>query len=106
MACHGIPFEGYMAWNYLDLGALGADKELEGVDLVIDGLCEITIGYNEKDFSQATPPYLVIGDTLPNIGMIPFPMRAPSFQVRLTFLSDAPWQWSAANIYKLGEYGQ
>lgn len=106
MACHGIPFDGYMAWNFLDLGALGADKELEGLDLVIDGLCEISIGYNEKDFSQFVGPHLVTGDTLPGIGMIPFPMKAPSFQLRLTFLSDAVWTWNAANLYKLGEYGQ
>jgi hypothetical protein len=104
MSCHGTPFEGYMAWNYLDLGEIGIDKELAGVDLVINGTVQLAIGFNQKDSSQATAPFTVDGDTLPGIGMIPFPLTAPSFQVRLTFV-DEPWEWFASNIYKLGEAG-
>lgn len=100
-----VPFDGYMAWNYLDLGAIGVEKELEGIDLVIDGQAEVSIGYSQANDALATAAYAVSGDTLPGIGMLPFPLTAPSFQLRITFLSDEPWQWMAANIYKLGEYG-
>lgn len=101
----GTPFEGYMAWNYLDLGPIGVDKELEGCDVVISGKAELSIGFNQSDPSLATAPHELDGDTLPGVGMLPFPLTAPSFQVRLRFLADAPWSWQATNIYKLGEYG-
>lgn len=106
MACHGIQFTGYLAWNYLDLGPIGLEKELEGLDLAINGQANITIGYDQREGQEAlaTAPYLVDGDTLPGKGMLPFPMSAPSFQFRLTFpVQDTPWEWFAMNVYKTGE---
>jgi hypothetical protein len=102
-----VPFNGYMAWHYLDLGPIGIDKELEGLDLVITGSCEVSIGYDQRVGQEAlaTPAYAIDGDTLPGVGLIPFPMTAPSFQVRLTFGSEEPWTWYSTNIYKVGEYG-
>jgi hypothetical protein len=102
-----VPFDGYMAWQYLDLGPIGIDKQLEGLDLVITGLCDISIGYDQRVGQEAlaTSAYTVDGDTLPGVGLLPFPMTAPSFQVRLTFDSAEPWTWYATNIYKVGEYG-
>lgn len=94
-----------MAWNYLDLGAIGVEKQLEGIDMVITGSAEVSIGYDQNNVALATAPYAVDGDTVPGMGLLPFPLTAPSFQVRITFLADAPWTWSATNIYKLGEYG-
>lgn len=107
MACHGTKFTGYMAWNYLDLGAIGVEKELEGLDLVVNGQASISIGYDQRQGQEAlaTAGYAVDGDTLPGIGMLPFPLTAPSFQIRLTFpVQNAPWEWFATNIYKKGEY--
>ena len=104
MACHGTPFTGYMAWNYLDLGEIGIDKELAGLDMIINGRCEVSIGYSQANTALATAPYAIDGDTLPGTGMLPFPLTAPSFQVRITFM-DEPWEWFATNIYKLGEAG-
>lgn len=103
MACTSIPFEGYIAWNYLDLGPLGVEKELEGVDLVIQGEAVLTIGYNQANMALATEDYTVTGDTVPGLGFLPFPLTAPSFQVRLRFPGSQTWKWFAANIYKTGE---
>jgi hypothetical protein len=99
-------FQGYMAWNYLDLGAIGQQKDLEGIDLTIEGSCTVSIGWDERNGqeSAATPEFAIDGDTLPGMGMVPFPMSAPSFQLRITFLADEPWTWSAANMYKVGEW--
>lgn len=99
-------FQGYVAWNYLDLGAIGAQKDLEGVDLTIEGQCEVSVGWDERpgQESAATAPFAVDGDTVPGTGFIPLPMSAPSFQLRITFLADEPWKWSAANMYKVGEF--
>lgn len=95
----GEPFEGYIAWNYLDFGTLGLEKDLEGVDVVCTGEVTIAIGYNQKDQSMVTPGFTVDGDTLVNIGMVPFPLSAPSYQIRLTFSESQFWQWDSLNVY-------
>lgn len=106
-----VGFPGRMSWNYLDLGPLGVDKMMEGFDLVIgviddSGLivqnnnlvCNISFGYNQADRSQATQPYAVTGDTVPGT-MIPMPLTAPTFQVRLDFGTGQNWGWGALNMY-------
>lgn len=99
MACHGIPFGGYVAWPYLDFGALSADKELEGIDLVCTGEVSLSVGYNQRDQSQATAGYLIDGDTVPGEGMIPFPLTAASMQFRLTFTAGQVWELSALTVH-------
>lgn len=102
MTLQCTPFEGYMAWPYLDGGALGQDKELEGVDLVFTGTATLSIGYNQKDLTKATAGYTITGDTLPEEGIIPFPFTAPSMQFRLTFGSDTAWEWEALQAHFVG----
>jgi hypothetical protein len=94
-----VAFTGNITWPFLDFGALGLDKELEGIDLVCTGSCTINIGYDQTDFTLTTPNYVVAGDTLPGGGMIPFPMTAPSFQFSLTFGAGQAWKWEALNVY-------
>ncbi len=98
VAVSGTPFEGYISWPYLDFGILGVDKMLEGFDLVADGTFRVSFGYSQRDFSLATPDYALDGDTLVG-GMVPMPLTAPSFQLRLTFDADQSWEWFAANLY-------
>lgn len=92
------PFEGYLAWPYLDFGLLGIDKMLEGFDIVADGTFRVSFGYSQRDTSLATAEYAIDGDTLTG-GMVPMPLTAPSFQFRVTFDSDQSWEWFASNLY-------
>jgi hypothetical protein len=98
LICSSIPFEGYIAWPYLDFGLLGIDKMLEGFDAVIDGTFRVSFGYSQRDFSLATPDYALDGDTLDG-GMVPMPLTAPSFQLRITFDASQAWEWFASNLY-------
>lgn len=98
VVCTGTPFEGYIAWPYLDFGLLGVDKMMEGFDIVADGTFRVAIGYSQRDFSLATPEYALDGDTLVG-GMVPMPLTAPSYQFRITFDSEQSWQWFATNLY-------
>lgn len=98
VVCSGVPFEGYIAWPYLDFGLLGVDKMMEGFDIVADGTFRVAIGYSQRDFSLATPEYALDGDTLVG-GMVPMPLTAPSYQFRITFDSEQSWQWFATNLY-------
>lgn len=101
MACsEGIPFEGYIAWPYLDFGILGQDKSLEGFDVAANGTFRVSVGWSQRDFSLATPDYALDGDTLTG-DMVPMPLTAPSFQFRLTFDANQAWEWQASSIYIL-----
>jgi hypothetical protein len=98
--CTGTPFEGYIAWPYLDFGILGQDKNLEGFDVAADGTFRVSIGWSQKNFALATPDYAIDGDTLTG-DMVPLPLTAPSFQFRLTFDASQSWEWQASSIYIL-----
>jgi hypothetical protein len=105
-----IGFQGYMAWEYLELGSIGIDKEMEGFDITIgqiddEGILvpntcqvDITFGYNQSNRQVATTPYTITGDTIPGT-MTPFPLIFQSVQVRLDFGTGQDWGWGATNLY-------
>jgi len=97
-----IPFTGEVTWPYLDLGTPGVDKDLEGLNLVCDGTGHISIGYNQDDLTVAITPIAFSGDTLPGIGMVPIPMNAPTFQLRLTWDAGQAWEWEQSILYLVG----
>jgi|GEM_PF-1997167 len=103
-------FRGYMAWNYIDGGSIGIDKQMEGFDLVVgniedDGqiidnnvVCAVSFGYNQANPEMATAPFSVTGDSVPGT-IIPMPMTAPSIQPRLDFGTGQNWGWGVLNLY-------
>ncbi len=105
-----VGFPGYVAWNYVECGQLGVDKQMEGFDLTIGDIdddgqinnnnvtCNVSFGYNQSNREQATEPYAVTGDTIPGT-MVPIPLIAPSIQMRLDFGTGQNWGWGAANLY-------
>lgn len=106
-----VVFNGVIQTPYVDVGPLGFDKELIGVDLVGTGQVKIQIGWAQNDpttfndnagFSTSqnvTPAFTVnAADTVP-AEPIPFPMTAPSFTVILTFPGNQAWTWNASNLY-------
>lgn len=95
---NGTDFEGFLEWPYLDCGPPGVDKTMEGFDLAVDGTVSVSFGYNQKTPSLATTGYEVEGDTVAGT-LIPMPIRAPTFQMRLTFSAAQVWEWQATNLY-------
>lgn len=106
-----VVYPGVIQTPYVDVGPIGLDKELIGVDLVGDGLVNLQIGWAQNDpttfndnvdFSTSlnvTPAFVVNAtDTVPG-QPIPFPMTAPSFTIILTFSGNQAWEWNASNLY-------
>jgi len=93
-----VAFTGQVWWPYLDFGALGVTKMMIGFDTVADGTYTVSVGYNQKDVSQFTAPYTIVGDTLPG-DVIPLPVSAPSLQFRLEFSGNQAWEWSASSFW-------
>ena len=103
-------------WPYIDMGGLGLNKMLIGVDLVGEGSTTIQVAYDQQDKSTfvdnvnfatstgVTAPYFVaIDDTVPG-EPLPIPINAPSYSMILTFdggtiTTPNAWSWEAANFY-------
>lgn len=106
-----VAFKGYIQTPYVDVGPLGLDKELVGIDIVGTGSCTLQVGWAQNDpttlsdntgFSTSanvTPPFTVsAADTVPG-EPIPMPMTAPSFTVIIIFDGNQAWEWQASNLY-------
>lgn len=100
MQTFGTDFSSIIQWPFLDMGAIGVEKGLVGLDLTCDAPegVSVSIGYNQKDRTQRTTDYEVDEDTTTG-QMVPFPVTAPSFDLRLTFAANQEWEWFAANLY-------
>jgi len=106
-----VGFNGVIQWPYLDLGTLGLNKMLIGLDLVGTGSVTIQVGFNQADpttfsdnagFSTSmnvTPVYTVSAADLVPEEPLPIPINAPSYTVILTFGPNQAWSWQAANLY-------
>jgi hypothetical protein len=103
----GTPFESYIHWPHLDLGAFGRNKMVEGFDLVMDVETTVTagpetvaisIGYDQLDRTVRTADYDLDADNLTN-DMVPFPVAGPSFDVKLTPSPSTVWTFYTGNLY-------
>lgn len=98
-------FPGIVQWPWLDMGAPGATKMLEGFDLVASGSPSVSVGYDQRTPGAFTTPYAVDPDTLPG-GVIPLPVMGPSFALRVDFAPGSNWSLQAANLYVDDTKGQ
>lgn len=94
----GIEYSGLMQWPWLDMSSIGIEKNMIGFDLVMDGTCSVAVGYDQTNRAVVTDGYALTGDTLTG-QPIPFPVRAPSFSLQLTFDPNQEWEWEAAVLY-------
>jgi hypothetical protein len=100
MASFSIPFSGLIQWPHVDLGNLGVTKNMIGFDVVAEapeGLA-VSIGYDQRNLASRTTDFDIDGDTLP-AQLVPMPLSAPSFDMRLTFAPGQAWKWYASVLY-------
>lgn len=95
---YGEDFTGELWWPYLDMGMIGVEKMFIGFDLVGEGEVSVSIAYDQTNLASVTTPYTIDADTVPG-KLIPLPVSAPSFQVRLTFSANQTWEWQATTAY-------
>jgi hypothetical protein len=94
----GTPFEGVVWWNYLDMGSPGVHKMMHGFDVIGYGAAEVSFGYDQANLAAYTTPFTVSPDTVPG-GMVPMPLCAPSFALRLRYPPGQSWSLLSAQIY-------
>lgn len=93
-----VPFKGEIQWPWLDFGQPGVTKMMVGFDCVCDGAPAIQFGYDQTNPGAFTAAYQIPADTVPGM-IIPMPLSAPSFSVRLTFDGTQKWHFRALNVY-------
>jgi hypothetical protein len=99
-------FPGVVQWPWLDFGHPGMTKMMEGFDYVGTGQPpSVSVGFDQRDTSMFTEPYLLDGDTLPG-GTIPLPVAAPTLGVRLDFAGGEAWAVQAVELYLDDTTGQ
>lgn len=91
-------FEGLIQWAWLDFGQPGVTKSLYGFDVVGIGDVAVSFGYDQSNGGYFTDPYTIPADTVPGM-VVPMPLSAPSFSVRLTYDGASAWQWNAFSLY-------
>lgn len=92
-----IPFGGTVWWPWLDMGTPSVTKMMEGFDIVSQGTPSVSIGYDQRNLAAFTVPYEVDPDTLPG-GVIPFPLSAPTFSLRVDFAPGQKWALTQASL--------
>lgn len=94
----GEPFEVFIEIPYMDLKRPGELKRIYGVDVVCEGECEISVGYDERNRDAYTPGILVSGNTRPG-GLIPIEVMGTAFSFRIRNFTDKPFRLDAITIY-------
>lgn len=95
----GAPVSATIQWPHLDLGQPGVQKMMIGVDVVGSGNPSVSIGYDETNQAMFTAPYAIPADTQPGY-LIPLPVSAPSFSLRLDYTGTADfWELQSAALY-------
>ena len=95
-----VDFTGTIQWPHLDMGQIGIEKNMIGVDLISDAPTGVTfsVGYDQRDLTKRTAAYAIDADTLPG-PLLPMPVSGPSFDLQLNFAAGQAWEHIAANLY-------
>jgi len=93
-----MPFDGLIQWAWLDFGQPGSLKQMVGFDIAGTGVPTMEFGYNQADKGYFTEPFDVPEDTVPGM-IIPMPLMAPSYSVRITYAGGQRWKFDALNVY-------
>ncbi len=94
------PFEWLIQWPWLDFGAMGVTKMLEGFDIIGYGVARIQFGYDQSNGELWTPEWELVADSVPG-QLLPMPLSAPSMAVRLIYdgSDEQRTGWDALNLH-------
>ncbi len=94
----GAPFEALIELPYLDFKAPGQRKRILGADVVIDGECELSLGFDVRYPSAHTLPLRVRGNSRAG-GMLALDACGTEFSLRLRNASHKPFRLDAITLY-------
>lgn len=94
----GQQYEVLIDLPYMDFKSPGELKQIRGVDLVVEGECEFSIGYDVRNPDAFTSPVQIKGNTRPG-GMIPVECVGTEFSLRFRNYDDKPFRLDSVSVY-------
>lgn len=94
----GEPFETFIEIPYMDLKKPGELKRIYGIDVVCQGECAVSVGYDERNPDAYTPEVQVFGNTRPG-GMIPIEVTGTAFSFRIRNFTKDYFRLDAITLY-------
>mgnify|MGYP000553059082 FL=1 len=82
----------------MDLKSPGMRKVIHGVDLVMEGRCEFSVGYDVRDPTAFTDAVSVKGNTRPG-GMIPVGCDGTEFSLKFRNYDNKPFRLDSVTLY-------
>jgi hypothetical protein len=97
-ADQGAPFEVVLQLPYMNLKTPGLRKIVHGADIVMEGRCDFSVGFDVRDPEAFTDPVRIKGNTRPD-GMIPIGCDGTEFSLRFRNFDDKPFRLDAVTLY-------
>ncbi len=97
-ADQGQPYEVVIQLPYMDLKKPGRNKRIFGADLVMEGRCEFSVGFDVRDATAFTDPVRVKGNTRGG-GMIPVESCGTEFSLKFRNFDNKPFRLDAVTLY-------
>jgi hypothetical protein len=94
----GTQYEVLVQAPYMDFKSPGEAKQIVGADVVMEGGCEFSIGFDVTDPDAFTDPVRVKGNSRPG-GLLPVECVGTEFSLRFRNYDASPWRLDAATIY-------
>lgn len=94
----GLQFEVLLDLPYMDFKSPGQLKHIYGADVVVDGKCDFSIGFDVRDQDAYTTPVKVKGNTRPG-GMIPVECAGTEFSLRFRNYDSAAFRLDSVTLY-------
>lgn len=83
---------------YMDFQSPGQLKRIYGIDLVLEGECYFSVGFDVRNKEAATPEVRVRENTRPG-GVVPLEVSGTEFSARFRNCDDKPFRLDALTIY-------
>lgn len=94
----GLQFEVLLDLPYMDFKSPGQLKRIYGADIVVDGKCEFSIGYDVRNQDAYTSPVKIKGNTRP-AGMVPVECGGTEFALRFRNYDSAGFRLDSVTLY-------
>lgn len=94
----GIFYDVLVDMAYMDFKSPGVLKQIVGVDIVMDGECQFSIGYDERNQDAFTVPVTVKGNTRPG-GLIPVECCGTEFALRFRNYTGDPFRIDSITVH-------
>lgn len=94
----GEEYEVVLQMAYMDFKSFGVLKRVYAIDLVMEGECHFSLGFDVRNPDAFTEEVRVIGNTRPG-GLIPLDATGTEFSPRFRNRDGKPFQLNALTVY-------